>query len=196
MNTQLSPDLEAAILNRRSIRKFRQTEIDPAVLTKLVDLARFHASGANLQPLRYAIIHQEPMRSEVFAHLKWAGYLPEFTIAPNEQPTAYIVVIHDTTVRPNAQFDVGAASTTMMLAAENMGLGTCCIASFSHSKISALLQLPETMKPELVIALGYAAHEATTVPYEGSIKYYQDETGKFYVPKHSLEEVLLFSDAQ
>ena len=192
----LSKDLESAILNRRSIRKFQQKEIEPAVLTKLVDLARFHASGANLQPLCYAIISRDPMRSQVFPHLKWAGYLPEFTIAPDEQPTAYIVLIHDTTVRQKAQFDVGAAATTILLASESMGIGTCCIASFTQKKISELLNLPETMVPELVIALGYPAHEATTVPFEGSVKYYQDETGKFYVPKRNLEDVLLYSDAK
>ena len=187
-------DVKTAILNRRSIRKFQPKSVDPAILKELIDLARFHATGGNLQPLRFGLIAGEQLRNDVFALLKWAMYLPEFTVSAEEQPGGYIVLFSDKEKNPG--FELGAASTTIMLAAESYGLGTCCLGAFSAPKLAELLQLPENLKPELVIALGYPAHESKAVPFTGNIKYTMDEKGDFSVPKLSLSEVLVYSDAE
>ena len=187
-------DVKNAILQRRSIRKFQPRPVDPAILTELIDLARFHATGGNLQPLRFGLIASEQQRSAVFSILKWAMYLPEFTVSADEQPGGYIVLFSEKEKAPG--FELGAASTTIMLAAESYGLGSCCLGAFSAAKLAEILQLPESLKPELVIALGYPAHESKAVPFTGNIKYTMDESGNFSVPKHSLSEVLVYSDTK
>lgn len=187
-------DVKTAILNRRSIRKFQPKAVDPAILRELIDLARFHATGGNLQPLRFGLIAGEQLRNNVFTLLKWAMYLPEFTVTADAQPGGYIVLFSDKERNPG--FELGAASTTIMLAAESYGLGTCCLGAFSAPKLAELLQLPENLKPELVIALGYPAHESKAVPFTGNIKYTMDETGTFFVPKYSLSDVLVYSDTE
>lgn len=48
--------VQEAIRTRRSIRRFQDRPVDGETLKKLVDLARLHASGGNMQPLRYAVI--------------------------------------------------------------------------------------------------------------------------------------------
>ena len=53
-----------------------------------------------------------------------------------------------------------------------------------------LLHLPENLKPELVLAMGYPAQESFPVPMEDTFRYRQDENGSFLVPKRSLEEVV------
>ena len=84
----------------------------------------------------------------------------------------------------------------VMLAAADQGLGTCPIGNFPAAKVSALLKLPDTLFPELVIALGYPAHESSVVPMGDSIRYTRDNNGNFLVPKWSTEEVLIFTDTQ
>ena len=181
---------------RRSIRKFRPEPISYACLKKIVEISRLYPSGGNLQPVRFAIIASPTLTDAVFSDLRWAMYLPDFTIAPHERPTAYIVLLRDGAVSKKCDYDIGAASTTVMLAAADRGLGSCPIGNFTAAKLSKLLNLPETLHPELVIALGYPAHESRVIPMEDSIRYTRDENGDFLVPKRSAEEVLIFADTQ
>lgn len=181
---------------RRSIRKFRPEPVPYTCLKEIVEVSRLYPSGGNLQPVRFAIVASPALTDALFADLRWAMYLPDFTIAPHERPTAYIVLLRDTAVSKKCDYDIGAASTTVMLAAADRGLGSCPIGNSTAAKLSKLLNLPETLHPELVIALGYPAHESRVVPMEDSIRYTRDEKGDFFVPKWSTEEVLIFTDTQ
>lgn len=186
--------IKEAMLQRRSIRKFLPKEIPYDTLKEIVELARLYPSGGNLQPLRFAILSAKKYTDALFADLRWAMYLPDYTIGESEKPTAYIVILRDETVKKKCDYDVGAASTMVMLAATDQGLASCPIGNFHAGRLSALLQLPEALKPELVIALGYPAQESRVVPMADSIRYTQDEQGNFLVPKWCAEEVLVFSD--
>ena len=183
-----------AMKNRRSIRKFRPEPVSAHVLQEIVDIARLYPSGGNLQPLRFALLSTKEHTDALFADLRWAMYLPDYTIGQSEKPTAYIVILRDETIKKHCDYDVGAASTMVMLAATDQGLATCAIGNFHAGRLSALLQLPETIKPELVIALGYPALESRVVPMADSIRYTQDEQGNFLVPKWNTEDILVFSD--
>lgn len=64
-----------AILDRRTIRKFKQEEIDISILEKLVNAARLAPSSANIQPLEYFIVTISGLREEIFPYLRWDGYI-------------------------------------------------------------------------------------------------------------------------
>ena len=181
---------------RRSIRKFRPEPIPAVQLKEIVEISRLYPSGGNLQPVRFAIVTSPELTDAVFSDLRWAMYLPDFTIEPDERPTAYIVLLRDTNISKKCDYDIGAASTMVMLAAADRGLGSCPIGNFTAAKLSDLLHLPDTLHPELVIALGYPAHESRVVPMKDTIRYTRDETGDFLVPKWSAEEVTAFTDIQ
>ena len=183
-------DIQTAITHRRTIRRFQNKPVNLEILKELVSMSRLYASGANLQPIRYAVVTKQALLNSIFETLKWAAYLPDFEIKENEQPMAYVVLSCDTNVKKNAQFDLGAASTTLMLAAEGYGLSTCCLASFDRAKIISLLELPENYDPFLVIALGYPAQQSRTVDMTDDVKYFEDENGCLCVPKRKLEEVM------
>lgn len=187
-------DVLTAIEDRRSIRLFQPKDVPEEVLKELIRLGRLYLSGANLQPVRFALISRPENRDAVFPMLKWAAYLPDFEISSEQQPRAYIVLLRDDTVKHNCQFDVGAAATTVSLAAKQYGLDSCCLASFNHERLRSLLALPQTIVPELVIALGYADHRSRAVPYAGSVRYTADENRNFSVPKFSAAEVIVYSD--
>jgi nitroreductase len=181
-----------AMLQRRSIRKFLPKEIPSDILKEIVELTRLYPSGGNLQPLRFAILTQKELTDALFADLRWAMYLPDYTIGETEKPTAYIVILRDESVKKNCDYDVGAASTMAMLAATDRGLASCPIGNFHAGNLTALLQLSDNLKPELVLALGYPDQESTVVPMGDSIRYTRDDAGNFQVPKWNTEEVLVF----
>ena len=181
---------------RRSIRKFRPEPVSADCLHKIIEVSRLYPSGGNQQPVRFAIITKPELTDALFADLKWAMYLKDFTIETHERPTAYLVLLRDASVAKKCDYDIGAASTMVMVAAADQGLGSCPIGNFTRAKLSVLLNLPDTLHPELVIALGYPAHESRVVPMEDTIRYTRDDKGDILVPKWSAEEVTVFTDTQ
>lgn len=185
-------NIEAAIVNRRTIRHFRNIPVEMDLLRKLVSLSRLYASGGNIQPIRYAAVNDESTLNSIFDTLKWAAYLPDFTISREQRPTAYVVLLCDEQSKKTRQFDVGAAATTLMLAAEGEGLASCCLASFNAAALTQILSLPQGLVPALVIALGYADQKSRAVDMVGDdVKYYEEESGCLCVPKRRLEDVLI-----
>lgn len=183
-------DIQTAIMQRRTIRRYQNKPVSADAVRKLVELSRLYASGGNLQPIRYVGIVTQPLLDDVFATLKWAAYLPGYEIREENRPAAYVVLTCDANAKRNCQFDVGAAATTLMLAAEGEGLATCCLGSFNAKVLKELLDLPENTEPALVISLGYPAHQSRAVDLVDDVKYYEDSNGCLCVPKRTLEEVL------
>ena len=155
-------DIKTAITQRRTIRRFQNKAIDEQVLRNIIALSRLYASGANMQPIRYIAVTNQNRLDSVFATLRWAAYLPEFRIEYDSRPMAYIILTSD---KSNCQFDLGAAATTLMLAAEGEGLATCCLGSFDRSKLRKILLMKDGQEPLLVVALGYPAQTSRIVEY-------------------------------
>lgn len=187
-------ELKELVLTNRSYRRFHQEKtIDRALLLKLIDLARFTPSGRNVQPLKFKVVTDKEGCSKVFDHLAWAGYLENGAPAEGERPSAYIVICNDLGLSPESKWDQGIVSQTILLSAVENGLGGCIIASIRKKELASQLALPETIEPVMVLALGIPKEEVvlTDVKEDGDIRYYRDKNGVHYVPKRSLEEILI-----
>lgn len=180
-----------AIRTRRTIRKFTQEDIPAEHLHTLIDAARLAAFGGNIQALRYAIVKDKQMREIVFSATKWAAYLPDGTPAEEEHPTAYILVYGDQTIKQDFSVDAGAAVTNILLAAQELGLGSCWIGSLNRTVLRSALQIPEQMSILYAVALGYPAQQSQPADWVGSWKYYLDTNQTLNVPKLPLSDILL-----
>lgn len=182
----------------RSVRVFNEShEISEEVLRRIVDCARIAPSAGNLQSLKYRLCFEHDEAAAVLALTRWAGYLPDAKLPPaGHAPAAFIVIYHDSSVCQRGAFtavDVGIAAQTVNLAARAEGLGVCMIGSFDRAGLKRLFGTDDSLIPELIIALGEAQESPELVPVgdDGSIKYYRDGNGGHFVPKRSLEEILL-----
>lgn len=190
--------LKDLVYKNRSYRGFDETRaITKEELTAFVDLTRYTASTANLQPLKYYIASAPEQVDAILSLTKWAGALPECNLPhPGMHPTGFVIICHDTAVSPDPamfQKDVGIAAQTMLLAAVEQQLGGCMIANFDSAGITARLALPDSVKPQLVVAFGKPAETVKLVPVQADNRtaYYRDETGTHYVPKRSLTDIVL-----
>ena len=187
--------LKDLIAKTRSYRRFYQDQaVSPVDLRELVDLARLSPSGANLQPLKYILCCDPLMNEKIFPLLGWAGYLPDWPgPAEGERPSAYIILLNDSTVRPQAGCDHGIAAMSIMLGTSEKGLGGCIIASVEKAKLSQLLGIAEQYEVLLVLALGKPKETVVIDPVgsEGDIKYWRDDESVHHVPKRSLDDLIL-----
>ncbi len=187
--------IQDLVCKNRSYRRFYQErKVDRAVLEELVDLARLSASGENLQPLKYMLSCDEDTNRKIFPHLSWAGYLKEWPGPEDgERPSAYIVILGDTSVSKNFGCDHGIAAQSILLGAAEKGLGGCMIGSIRRDELVAALNVPARYEVLLVIALGVPKETVRliAVSENGSIQYYRDADCAHYVPKRSLAEIIL-----
>lgn len=181
-----------AIKERRTIRKFKQTEIDKKILAELVDCARLAAMPANIQPLKFGIISDKELCDKIFPCTKWAGYLEDGTPKEGERPMAYIAVLGDNDIKKAFEVEAGAAVTNIMLAALEKGIGTCWIGALNREELMKVLDLPEKYSVVYMVALGYPMQESVAVDIEnGDIKYFMGEDNILRVPKRTMNEVLI-----
>lgn len=183
------------IKKTRSYRRFDQSiKIERETLVELVNLARFGASGGNLQPLKYILSYQPDKNEAIFKHLRWAAYLKDWNgPEEGEKPTAYIVILGDTNIAKDFRCDQGIAAQNIMLGATEKGLGGCILGSIDKKGLRESLNIPERYEILWVIALGKPIEKVVLedVGEDGNIKYWRDDKGVHHVPKRILEELIL-----
>ena len=178
----------------RSYRRFRQEPApNMANLESLIDLARLAPSAANRQPLKYILVRNQQVLPQVFACLAWAGYLKDWPgPSPDEQPTAYIIILSDLKKAANPGIDIGLAAQTILLGAQELGFGGCLLAAIDRPRLRQALTIAEDLEIQLVVALGTPGEEVrlTTVESDGDIRYWRDESDIHYVPKRSRNDLI------
>ena len=181
--------------NNRSYRRFdEQFVIERDTLIELIGLARLAASGRNGQPLKYFLSHERILNDQIFPTLAWAVYFKDWPgPEKGERPSAYVIVLLDHRISDNCFCDDGIAMQNILLGAVEKGLGGCIIQSINKPKLSTLLQLPDYFEIIDVIALGKPIETVviTDVGEDGDIRYHRDANGVHYVPKRSLDELIV-----
>jgi nitroreductase len=187
--------LSNLVFRNRSYRRFDASyPVARETLVELVELTRFTASAANLQPLKYILSADEETNGLVFPCLAWAAYLKDWDgPSPGERPSAYIVILIDEAITKEAGCDAGIAAQTIMLGAVGKGLGGCMIASIQKEKLRSALAIPKPLQIRLVLALGKPAEAVVVEDIEpgGDIRYWRDEKEVHHVPKRKREELIV-----
>ncbi len=183
------------IMKNRSYRRFHEEiPVDADTLRDLIDLARLSASAANLQPLRYMLSNTPKKNAVIFPFLGWAAYLKDWQgPTTGQRPSAYIIVLGDTTVAKSFGCDHGIAAQSILLGAVERGLGGCMIASIQRNQLRAALSIQKKYEILMVIALGSPAEEVIIEEAgdDGGIQYWRDEHDVHHVPKRKLEDIIL-----
>ncbi|MBU1355426.1 MAG: nitroreductase family protein [Candidatus Edwardsbacteria bacterium] len=188
--------LKDLILKNRSYRRFDQKhQVELATLRHLVELARLSGSAGNLQPLKYILSSDPETNETIFPFLLWAKYLKDWKgPAEGERPTAYIVMLWDTSIcLSKMHYDAGICAQSILLGAAEKGLGGCMLASVNREGLRKALDIDAGYEIPLVIALGKPAETAVIddVGPDGKIEYWRDDKQVHHVPKRPLKELII-----
>jgi nitroreductase len=186
------------VLKNRSYRKYHYNKkISVGQLTELIDLARITPSSKNQQPLKYLVVTSEEDVNLVESNLKWAKFLENWDGPErSEQPPSYIIMLTDTTLNKQADIDAGIAAQTILLGAVEKQLGGCILRSVNRQAVSKHFNFASNLEIIQVIAIGYPNQkiELTSPDETGSVRYYEGNDGTHYVPKRSIDDVIIFPD--
>jgi len=176
-------DAYRAIMERRSIRKYKNRDVPEDILKKCLNAARLSPSGANLQPLKYMTLTED--LEKIFGCTNWAGYI-DWNPSKDEMPRAYIAILKEED--KGQDIDVGIAAQSICLAAKNEGLGSCILGALDKEKLVKILKMPENYELKLLIALGYPDERPEVVEDSEDVEYYLEED-VLKVTKKPLEKV-------
>ena len=121
-------------------------------------------SSYGLQPWKFIVVDQQPLRTEVakttFSDIK---LINKFTV---QAPVIVVIVMEKAKLITRLAMmvkkkewpliDIGIAAEHFCLQAAELGLGTCMIGWFEEDKIKKLLQIPSDKSIGLLISVGYA----------------------------------------
>lgn len=181
------------VIKNRSYRRFDQSvKISKEKLKNWIELARFSASGRNMQTLKYVVCTNEKTNDKIFQHLGWAGYLTHWAgPEEGERPVAYVAVLNDKSLDEKYFCDDGIAVQSILLGAVEDGFGGCIIGTVNKSKVAKILELPENLEILWMIALGKPAEKVVLENVkDNDIKYWRDEAEIHHVPKRPLDEII------
>ena len=183
------------VAGARSYRPFDESKkMAKEALEELAELGRITPCGANKQYIRFALSADEKTNEKIYENLAWAGYLSDWDgPKEGERPTGYILILRDLTLQKNLTVDEGIFAQTIFLGARQMGYGGCMLMNIKRAELMEIFGLdPERYAISMVIALGVPVETVKMVEVKNDdIKYYRDENQVHYVPKRSLDEVIV-----
>jgi nitroreductase len=154
-------DVLEAIEGRRSIRAFRNKNVSPETVEKLINASRLAPSAGNIQPWKFIIVRKPEIKKELVEAALGQTFIEESPVV--------IVVCADENLSSQGYGlrgktlyclqDTAAAIQNILLAAHSLGLGTCWIGAFHEEDVATTLKTPRGVRPIAIIPVGYAAEK-------------------------------------
>jgi nitroreductase len=140
-----------AIASRRNVRTFDGRPIPAADLDQILEAGRRSPSSQNWQPWDFIVVTDRAQLRELAGVWRGAGHVAG--------SAATIVVIGPAADNEfgRAQFDLGQATMSMLLAAADLGIGSCHAGVADLDLARELLGFPADRDWAFLISLGYPA---------------------------------------
>jgi nitroreductase len=164
------------IMARRSVRKYKDQPVDRKQLQQIVECGVNAPSGMNKQPWEVRVVDQADYINGVTELFKAANPKmaedPDFKNMFRNAPAVIFVAAPG----ESGQLDCGLLGENMMLAAQSLGLGTCCLGGPIRFLTSAeeaapylqRLNFSEGYNLLYAIAVGYPDEEPEAKPRDMS----------------------------
>ena len=147
-----------AIMNRRSVRHYMDVPVDWDKIINCVEAGMMAPSAGNLQIWRFSVVRTAAKRSAIAdacLQQHWMEQAPVHIVifAKLEREEKFYGVRG---TRLYSIQDCAMSAMNIMTAAEAFGLSTCFVSAFDEEVISRIFKLPDEVRPQGVITMGYS----------------------------------------
>ena len=181
MQMEVNPVL-SNIMARRSIRKYLDKPVEHEKLEVIMKCGINAPSGMNRQPWIVRVVEDQKLIADVTEVFKQEN--PEQVAHDNDFKNMFRnapnLICVCTPSNGGGELDAGLLGENMMLAAQSMGLGTCCLGGpvrflLSNDKCKFFLDrldIPADYKLNYILAIGYPDEQPDAKPRDASkVKY-------------------------
>ncbi len=148
-------DVMTAIRERRSIRKYADQAVEKEKIDLVLEAARLSPSASNRQDWKFIVVQDKDMIADMVGACNNQGFVgqaPAVIVACATNPGGIM-----SCGQPRDTVDLSIATAYLILAAHELGLGTCWLGSFNEARVKELLKIPAEVRVVAVTPLGYAA---------------------------------------
>ena len=143
-------EFDKVLKKRRSVRRYKADPVPRESVLKVLEAARIAPSAAHRQPWHFIVVEDAEMRAKLAGRQAWAAEAP-----------VTVVAFADEEASPSwCSNDVGIAFEHLVLAATDLGLGTCWMGlTRQDAEIRKLLRTPKSLKVVAMTPLGVPDEE-------------------------------------
>ncbi len=154
--------VRAAIAQRVSCRAYQPKPVPEAHLMQILEAARLAPSACNQQPWRFAVVRDPALRRRIVEEgflpgikMTWATDAPVHVVIGMERSFVTHRLAASVSGVDYPWVDIGIAGEHLVLAATELGLGTCWIGWIKPREVARVVGWPASVKPVIVITVGY-----------------------------------------
>jgi len=166
-----------AIKTRRSIRKYKATQVDDKTIQLVLEAAHWAPSWDNTQCWRFIVVRDNNIKAELAQAL--GKELGKPNPATNAVINAPVVIVACAELGKSGyiggelstdkgdywyMFDTALAMQNLALAAHSLGLGTVHIGLFDAKKVASILEVPPGFCVVAMTPLGYPDQQPKARP--------------------------------
>jgi nitroreductase len=140
-----------AITSRRNVRSFSDEPVSAGQLDQILEAARRSPSSQNTQPWDFVLVTDRAQLQELASVWVGAGHVA------GSAATIALITSDNPAHAKRAQFDLGQATMSIMLAAADLGIGSCHSGVGDQDAADRVLGLPADRACSFLVSLGYPA---------------------------------------
>jgi len=157
---------------RYSVRAYKSKPVEYGQLQKVLEAARIAPTADNRQPFQFIIIPTQGMELELLRiyNKPWFVEAPLVICACGIPSASWI----RQDGKNYCDVDVTIAMDHLILAATDLGLGTCWVGAFKPEEARKVLKLPDDVEPIAFTPLGYPNDQPGDIirkPIEELVRY-------------------------
>jgi nitroreductase len=150
-----------AIRSRRNTREYQDRPIDGADLDLILEAGRRSPSSMNEQPWDFIAVTDRATLERMADLWRWGTHI--------RGAAAAIALLSPASEDPDARetfaFDLGQASMSMMLAAADLGIGSCHSSVGEQAEARDVLGFPGDREAVILLSLGYPVRPLSPVEH-------------------------------
>ncbi len=150
-----------AIRSRRNTREYQDRPIDGADLDWILEAGRRSPSSMNEQPWDFIAVTDRATLERMADLWRWGTHI--------RGAAAAIALLSPASEDPDARetfaFDLGQASMSMMLAAADLGIGSCHSSVGEQAEARDVLGFPGDREAVILLSLGYPVRPLSPVEH-------------------------------
>jgi nitroreductase len=152
-------DVFGCMKARAEVRKYKKDPVPEDAIEKMLQAAIQAPSAGNLQDWEFVVVRSVEVKRE----LAIAAFNQTFVA---EAPV--VIVVCSDLDRVSSRYgergsslysiqDTAAATENLLLAAHDLGLGSCWVGAFNEERVKEVMVLPTHVRPLVIIPVGYPA---------------------------------------
>ena len=146
------------VQKRYSVRSYKTDAVEDDKLEQVLEAARLAPTAANRQPFQFVVIHTSGREEELkrIYNRDWFAQAPVVICACTVSDQGWV---RRGDGKNYCEIDVAIAMDHLVMAATDLGLGTCWIGMLDPAVTREVLGIPDDVEPVAFTPLGYPADE-------------------------------------